>query len=276
MKQLVYSVLLLAALLAGCASKPSQEAAIEDRGIRATEAVPTEGVRIAEASSVQTKPATGMAAVSESASKVGDGVITSSATGQPITSRPTESVQTHGMAAPGSEVKSLTDGSTLAAGGIATVDGKNGVGAAASSVGGGVSAGQDGSLLPQPDAAPTWGDLRNPENALSKRRLLFDYDSAAIREEYRPVLEAHVQFMKTNKDAKAILQGHADERGSREYNLALGQRRAESVFNAMNLLGVPEAQMEAVSMGEEKPVVEGHDEVSWQQNRRTEILYQGE
>ena len=93
---------------------------------------------------------------------------------------------------------------------------------------------------------------------------------------HRPVLEAHVLFLKGNHDAKVILQGHADERGSREYNLALGQRRAESVYKVMSLLGVPEAQMEAVSLGEEKPLKEGHDESSWQENRRTELLYQGE
>ena len=114
-------------------------------------------------------------------------------------------------------------------------------------------------------------ELRQQNEALAARL-------AKVEESLKtqPVLEAHARFMKANKEAKAILQGHADERGSREYNLALGQRRSESVFKAMNLLGVPEAQMEAVSMGEEKPIAEGHDEAAWQQNRRTEILYQGE
>ncbi len=265
MKQLAYSVLLLAALLAGCSGTPSKEAAIEDRGIKATELEAAGGAKIVEAARVETKAATGSAPVSETANKSGEGVKTSGASTRTVSTKTTDSVQTHGVAAPGSEVKPLADGKS------ATVDGKNG-GVAAE----GKPAAQDASTLPQPDAAPSWGDLKNPENPLSKRRLLFDYDSATIRDEYRPVLEAHVKFMKAHKDAKAILQGHADERGSREYNLALGQRRAENVFKAMNLLGVSDSQMEAVSFGEEKPVAEGHDETAWQQNRRAEIVYHGE
>ncbi len=265
MKQLAYSALLLAALLAGCSGNPSKEAAIEDRGIKAAEAEQMAGVKIVEATRVETQGAARATAVSEAANKSGAGVNTSGAATQPISSKTTESVQTRGATAASSEVKSLADGKSAA-------DAKNG-GAAGE---GKPTVAQNGSTLPQPDAVPTWGDLKSPGNPLSKRRLLFDYDSAAIRDEYRPVLVAHVRFMKANKDAKAILQGHADERGSREYNLALGQRRAESVFKAMNLLGVPDAQMEAVSMGEEKPVAEGHDDEAWQQNRRAEILYQGE
>ncbi|MEW5771791.1 MAG: peptidoglycan-associated lipoprotein Pal [Pseudomonadota bacterium] len=118
--------------------------------------------------------------------------------------------------------------------------------------------------------------LKDPASPLSKRVIMFDYDSAAIRDEYRTLLEAHAEFLKANTASKVILQGHADERGSREYNLALGQRRAESVYKAMQLLGVGDTQMEAASLGEEKPVAPGHDEESWQQNRRAEILYQGE
>ena len=259
MKQLAYSVLLLA-LLAGCSGTPSKEAAIEERGTKAAEAVPVEGAKIVEAGRVETQAAKSPVPVSKSASKAEEGVKTSGAVPKAVSAKPMESVQTRGVAAPSSEVKPMADGKSPGA-----ADAK-----------GGVAAAQDGSSLPQPDAAPSWGDLKNPEHPLSKRRLLFDYDSATIRDEYRPVLEAHAKFMTANKDAKAILQGHADERGSREYNLALGQRRSESVFKAMNLLGVPEAQMESVSMGEEKPIAEGHDEAAWQQNRRTEILYQGE
>jgi len=263
MKQLAYSIL-LAALLAGCSGTPSKEAAIEDRGIKATEAASADGAKIVEA--VETSAAAGVVPVSEAAGKSAEGVTTSGAATAPVSAKTGESVQTHGVVVPGSEAKPLVDGKSAASG-----EAKN-AGAATE----GKATAQEGATLPKPDAVPTWGDLKNPEHPLSKRRLLFDYDSAAIRDEYRPILEAHAQFMNANKEAKAILQGHADERGSREYNLALGQRRAESVFNAMNLLGVPDAQMEAVSFGEEKPVAEGHDETAWQQNRRTEILYQGE
>ncbi len=135
------------------------------------------------------------------------------------------------------------------------------------------AAGQAGTA--GPGAAPVL-DPKNPASPLAQRVLRFEYDSAAIRDEYRALLEAHAQYLKQTKAAKTILQGHADERGSREYNLALGQRRAESVYKALSLLGVADAQMEAVSFGEEKPVAEGHDEEAWQQNRRVEIVYEGE
>jgi peptidoglycan-associated lipoprotein len=119
-------------------------------------------------------------------------------------------------------------------------------------------------------------DPTDPQSPLAQRRIMFDFDSSAIRDEYRELLENHAKYLKSESAARLILQGHADERGSREYNLALGQRRSESVFRALNLLGVPESQMEAVSLGEEKPIDEGHDENAWAQNRRAELLYQGE
>lgn len=127
------------------------------------------------------------------------------------------------------------------------------------------------------DAAAPVLDPKNPASPLAQRLVHFDYDSAAIRDEYRALIEAHAQYLKQEKAARSIiLQGHADERGSREYNLALGQRRAESVYKALSLLGVADARMEAVSFGEEKPVAEGHNEEAWQQNRRVEIVYEGE
>jgi len=90
------------------------------------------------------------------------------------------------------------------------------------------------------------------------------------------LVEAHAQYLKQNSKAKAFVQGNCDERGSREYNIALGQKRAESVKKMMSVLGVSESQMETVSFGEEKPKAEGHDEAAWSQNRRTDIIYQGE
>jgi peptidoglycan-associated lipoprotein len=119
-------------------------------------------------------------------------------------------------------------------------------------------------------------DPSDPLSPLAQRRVLFDYDSAAIREEFAPMLEAHAEYLKGNSQVKITLQGHTDERGSPEYNIALGQRRSEAVLKALNLLGVPDAQMEAVSFGEEKPVAEGHDESAWTQNRRTDIAYPNE
>jgi peptidoglycan-associated lipoprotein len=118
--------------------------------------------------------------------------------------------------------------------------------------------------------------LKDPNNILSKRSVYFDYDSYSVKGEYKPMVEAHAQYLKQNAKAKAFVQGNADERGSREYNLALGQKRAESVRKVMNVLGVSDSQIETVSFGEEKPKAEGRDEASWAQNRRADIVYQGE
>jgi peptidoglycan-associated lipoprotein len=118
--------------------------------------------------------------------------------------------------------------------------------------------------------------LRDPNNPLSKRVIYFDFDSDAIRDEFRGLIDAHAGFLKSNGAARIILQGHTDERGSRDYNLALGQRRSESVRQALGLLGVQNEQVETVSLGEEKPIQEGHDEAAWKQNRRAEIHYLGE
>ena len=118
--------------------------------------------------------------------------------------------------------------------------------------------------------------LRDPNNILSKRSVYYDYDSFVVKNEYRPLVQAHAQYLRDNAGARVLLQGNADERGSREYNLALGQKRADSVRNAMTLSGAKDSQIEAVSLGEEKPRTTGHDEASWAENRRTDIRYQGE
>jgi peptidoglycan-associated lipoprotein len=118
--------------------------------------------------------------------------------------------------------------------------------------------------------------LRDPNNILSKRNIYFDYNSDAVKAEFRPVVEAHAQYLKTHQDAKVILQGNTDERGTREYNLSLGQRRSVSVKKALNLLGVQDQQIETVSYGEEKASVNCTDEDCFQQNRRVDVVYQGE
>lgn len=118
--------------------------------------------------------------------------------------------------------------------------------------------------------------LKDPNNILSHRNVYFDFDKYDIRVIYQPMIEAHAKFLVSNPQLKILIQGNADERGSREYNLALGQKRAEAVKKAMGLLGAKDAQMEAVSLGEEKPKATGHDEASWEQNRRADVLYSGE
>lgn len=103
--------------------------------------------------------------------------------------------------------------------------------------------------------------------------VFFDYDSFVIKAEARPVIEGHARFLQANKQRKAMLEGHTDERGGREYNLALGQKRAEAVQRALVLMGVAESQVEAVSYGKEKPAAQGADEASLAKNRRVEIKY---
>jgi peptidoglycan-associated lipoprotein len=103
--------------------------------------------------------------------------------------------------------------------------------------------------------------------------VFFDYDSFTLKPEARSVVENNAKFLQANKQRKAQLEGHTDERGGREYNLALGQKRAESVRQALTLLGVSDAQVEAVSFGKEKPMDAGADEAALAKNRRVEIKY---
>jgi peptidoglycan-associated lipoprotein len=105
------------------------------------------------------------------------------------------------------------------------------------------------------------------------RIVYFDYDSYVIKPEFQSVIEAHARFLKAGNSRRVAVEGHTDERGGREYNLALGQRRAEAVRRALGLLGVPDSQVEAVSFGKEKPADAGSDEAAWAKNRRAEIAY---
>jgi peptidoglycan-associated lipoprotein len=118
--------------------------------------------------------------------------------------------------------------------------------------------------------------LTDPGNILSRRSIFYDLDQYDIKDQYKELIEAHGRYLRDNPSAKMLIQGNTDERGSREYNLALGQRRSDGVKKMLLLLGAKEAQIESVSLGEEKPRAEGHDEAAWAQNRRSDILYQGE
>jgi peptidoglycan-associated lipoprotein len=118
--------------------------------------------------------------------------------------------------------------------------------------------------------------LKDPKSILSKRSIYFDYDQYTIKPEFQPLIDAHAKFLGKNPKVKMLIQGNADERGSREYNLALGQKRAEAVRRALGLLGGREDQIEAVSLGEEKQVCAERTEECWAQNRRGDILYTGE
>lgn len=117
--------------------------------------------------------------------------------------------------------------------------------------------------------------LRDPNNILSKRNIYFDFDSDAVKAEYQPLIEAHGKYMVAHPDAKMILQGNTDERGTREYNLSLGQRRAVAVKKALNLVGVKDSQIETVSYGEEKATPNCAGEAC-DKDRRTDIVHQGD
>ena len=122
----------------------------------------------------------------------------------------------------------------------------------------------------------TANPLKDPNNILSKRSIYYDLDKSDVKAEYKPMVEAHSKYLTSNKGAKVTVQGNTDERGSREYNIALGNRRADSVKNMMNVYGVPNSQIETVSLGEEKPRATCHDESCWKENRRSDIVHQGE
>lgn len=133
----------------------------------------------------------------------------------------------------------------------------------------------------QPDArsvetvtAGSADPLNDPQGVLAKRSVYFDYDSYIVKEEFKPVLDAHGKYLTANRSRRIAIQGNTDDRGGREYNLALGQKRAEAVRRSLALLGVADSQMEAVSLGKEKPKASGSDEAAWAENRRADIVYQ--
>ncbi len=120
-------------------------------------------------------------------------------------------------------------------------------------------------------ATPVVDGINDPK--LAKRSVYFDFDSYVVRDDGKPVVQNHADFLNKNKGRKVLIQGNTDERGGTEYNLALGQKRAEAVRKAMGALGVADGQMEAVSLGKEKPKAMGSNEEAWAENRRADIVY---
>lgn len=115
--------------------------------------------------------------------------------------------------------------------------------------------------------------LSDPKSPLSKRSVYFDLDRFEIKMEYQDLVAAHAKFLAANPGMRVLVQGNTDERGSREYNLSLGQKRSDAVKRSLVLMGATEAQVESVSLGEEKPRAEGSNEAAWTENRRADILY---
>jgi peptidoglycan-associated lipoprotein len=158
----------------------------------------------------------------------------------------------------------------------APVEDRGAAGAAAGTgaqTGGAAGGGVSGSAV---GSGARGNPLRDPGSILSKRSIYFDFDSFVVKDEYRPLVEAHARYLQQNRTARMTIQGNTDERGSREYNIALGQKRADAVKRMMLLLGATDGQIESVSFGEERPKNSGHDEPAWAENRRDDILYAGE
>lgn len=128
-----------------------------------------------------------------------------------------------------------------------------------------VAGGMDGSGLPR--------ELTDKNSVLSKRSIYFGFDQFTVDSQYNELVAAHAKFLTNNRGFKVLIQGNTDERGGAEYNLSLGQKRSEAVKKNLTLLGVKEDQVEAVSLGKEKPKATGHDEAAWAENRRADILY---
>ena len=128
-----------------------------------------------------------------------------------------------------------------------------------------------------PAAAVASNPLTDPNNILSKREVYFDFDKYNVKEQFSDLVKAHAGYLTATKGAQVSLQGHADARGTAEYNLALGQKRANAVKDAMvTAYGASAGQIETISYGKERPVAEGNDEAAWSKNRRVEIVYPGE
>lgn len=163
---------------------------------------------------------------------------------------------------------SLTDGTQNAASGIndaSTRGFNNGSGLSGSEMGG-------SGMYPNAGIGPEFSD---PNNPLSKSTIYFMLDSSQVQSDFVPVIAAHAQYLVAHPDQRVVMEGHGDERGSREYNIGLGEQRAKSVAGMMKAQGVSEGQLQVVSYGEEKPAAAGHDEASWELNRRVELVYQG-
>jgi peptidoglycan-associated lipoprotein len=139
-------------------------------------------------------------------------------------------------------------------------------------LGTGAGAGQ-GAANQAPQSGVTAVDLsKGAGGATTAQRIVyFDYDSFVIKDDYKPVVESNAKQLTVNRGKRIMIEGHTDERGGREYNLALGQKRAEAVARALLLSGATEAQLEAVSFGKEKPAASGSDEAAWAKNRRAEL-----
>jgi peptidoglycan-associated lipoprotein len=159
-----------------------------------------------------------------------------------------------------------------AAGGAATTATTSETGAGAETSGVGTGAAATGETV-APETGFTGDPLDDPNSLLAKRVIYFDFDKSDIKDEYRDIIQAHAEYLASHPDVSITLEGHCDERGTREYNIALGERRANAVQRMLTLQGVAASQIRVVSYGEERPAALGHDEDAWALNRRAEFIY---
>lgn len=138
-------------------------------------------------------------------------------------------------------------------------------------VGGGSGAGVGNGGITRVDLNPAGMDKAGPMGVA--KVVYFDYDAFTIKSEYQPLIEAHARYLKSSASRKVVIEGHTDDTGGREYNLALGQKRSESVKNALGLMGVADQSVEAISFGKEKPASNGTDDEARAKNRRAELSY---
>lgn len=181
------------------------------------------------------------------------------------------------------ETDPLAASTTNGPGGVntdASTSGLNGgSGLGGSDFGGGTGGGRNGfganggnSKYPNAAIGPEFSD---PNNPLSKSIIYFTYDSSEVQPDFIPIIAAHAQYLAAHPSQRVTLEGHGDERGSREYNIALGEQRGKMVSSKLTLQGTADSQLDVVSYGEEKPAAFGSDESAWEQNRRVELVYQG-
>jgi peptidoglycan-associated lipoprotein len=158
--------------------------------------------------------------------------------------------------------------------GVATSTEAAEAGAAATTTGVGAEGAAAGERMEAAAEAGFVGDpLDDPNSLLAKRVIYFDYDKSDVRDEFRDVVQAHAEYLANNPGVSITLEGHCDERGTREYNIALGERRANAVQRMLTLQGASANQVRVVSYGEERPAALGHDEDAWSLNRRAEFIY---
>lgn len=162
---------------------------------------------------------------------------------------------------------SLTDGSLNSANGL------NDASTSGFGDGSGINGGRFGANSGRFGANGLPPEFSDPNNPLSKRTIYFMLDSSQVQQDFIPIIAAHARYLVANPSRHIVLEGNGDERGSREYNIGLGEQRAKTVASMLKAQGVSDSQLSVVSYGEEKPVAMGHDESSWELNRRVELAY---